>query len=335
MSRTLISNILFWTGFSQKKYEKKYKRLTNHRQYFRNMQKTDKKIEKKDYRIYLGSLKYTPHSVASLLKNLPMPWGINENLGILVHESKSLLLIHKNNKIIPEFMSSLWNLIWLLNKKEKIKRLFFNRINFPIFDDNENFHNYENFKKKKINSLALDKYLEDNFNTTFCSLEILCQHYRHVKKKTLIYKDNLLKTGILKMEFQSGLYEIRNRTAIKKNSSFATNSPFFFPQKILYSEHKNPLSIKDNLIKETSQLVSFLYQKNDNLLNKGLKDRTKRHYFEFDSKFPAKRIFFSTMHQKNFNFSENQRNSKKRCVILRFTNKKYILLFDFIRPFFF
>ena len=335
MNRTLISNILFWTSFSQKKYKKKYKKLSNRRQYFINMQKTDKKIEKKDYRIYLGSLKYTPLSVASLLKNLPMPWGINENLGILVHESKSLLLIHKNNKIIPEFMSSLWNLIWLLNKKEKIKRLFFNRINFPIFDDNENFHNYENFKKKKINSLTLDNYLEDNFNTTFCSLEILCQHYRHVKKKSLIYKDNILKIGILKIEFQSGLYEIRNRIAIKKNSSFATNSPFFVPQKILSNERTYPQSIKDDLINETGQLVSYFYRKNDNLLNKGLKDRTRRCYFEFDSKFPAKRIFFSSWHQKKFNFSENRKNSKKKCVILRFTNKKYIFLFDFIKPFFF
>ena len=162
MNKNLIILIKVWTLINQKKYEKKFRKSLI---YCKNNQISKKNINKSknyqgDYRIYLGGLRYIPFSISSLLKNLPMPWAIRKDLGSLVHCSQSLKILNPNNVIISEFSSMLWSLVWILNRKEKITRIYFHRLNFPIFDDDDEvLNNLIDIKKIKTDYLNCNEHV--------------------------------------------------------------------------------------------------------------------------------------------------------------------------------
>ncbi len=163
MKKNIILKILKWTNFRQKKYKKKFKK---YKIFFENNQILETNLEKDqdkviDSRIYLGSLRYIPFSILSLLKNLPAPWKTNSFLPLIIHENKSLLIMESNTNILPEFSSTLWNLIWVLNRKEKINRIYFQRVKIPLFDDEEIWNDLKILKNTNNSSLLISRNLED------------------------------------------------------------------------------------------------------------------------------------------------------------------------------
>ena len=95
MKKNIILEIFNWTNFRQKKYKKKFKKykiLFENNQIFEKNLEIDQ-VKVNDSRIYLGSLRYIPFSILSLLKNLPAPWKANNFLPLIIHENKCLLII--------------------------------------------------------------------------------------------------------------------------------------------------------------------------------------------------------------------------------------------------
>ena len=71
MTENYISRIFYWTNFCQRKYKKKFKKYNKNHENFKNFEKITEDNQDKvfDSRVYLGSLRYIPFSILSLLKN--------------------------------------------------------------------------------------------------------------------------------------------------------------------------------------------------------------------------------------------------------------------------
>lgn len=339
MKKKIILKIKFWTQINQKKYEKKFKKSII---YYKNNQVSSKnanknKIDQDDYRIYLGGLRYIPFSISSLLKNLPTPWAINKDLGSLVHSSKCLNILNPNNVIIPEFSSMLWSLIWILNRKEKINRIYFHRLNFPIFDDDDEvLTNSMDFINLKTTYIDFNKHIQTIFKSWFCSGQINCSHCKDRNKKPLLFNDNSLKIITLKTELQSGLYlkkenisQQKNLLSMKKPFLIYEKSKYKKPYDLIQSEKISEKGLENFKKKKPNYL--FLYS-NQHLSIDISKTYTQKRYFNF--KMSGKFIFLKPTFYKGSNFSINLKNSKKKSIFLDFFNKKEIFLYDLIKPFF-
>ena len=187
MTYKIILDIFNWTRLCQINYDRKFKESIDsisHNYFFQILDKKNKtKIN--DSRVILGGLRYTPFAIGLLLKSLPMPWTLDKQLDLFIHDSKSLIIINACTNNFPEFLSSLWSIFWILNRKEKINRKYFQRINFPLFDDDEESFN---LGKKSISNqkkvLEASIYLDNHIKTWLCSSEVFCQHSKSSKKKS-------------------------------------------------------------------------------------------------------------------------------------------------------
>jgi len=330
MDKKFIFRIFRWTRFCQKKYEKKFSVLLIFSGGKKNPQQIPKKIKfnQDDYRMYLGILRYIPSSISSLLKNLPVPWTKDKNIGSIIHDSKLLIILDTNDVIIPEFSSTLWSLIWVISRKEKINRIFFNRINFPIFDDDEILDYNMNFKKSENKTLNWDKYLENHFKTWFWLGKIIYDTLNEKKKKKLVYNDNSLKLLVNKVEFQSGLYLNINKINQEKNIKFLSRS---------YLERGIKKISSFRFIKTFEKKINnfpFLYQKKILLGKKSSLVGMKKHYFNLTSRYQDKFLFFNSTHYKSLNFSFLNRKFEKKLNFMDLIKKNKIFIFDLIKPFF-
>jgi pre-mRNA-processing factor 8 len=61
---------------------------------------------KSDKRVYLGALKYVPHSVYKLLENMPMPWEQIRNVQVLYHATGAITFVNEIPRVIePVYIS--------------------------------------------------------------------------------------------------------------------------------------------------------------------------------------------------------------------------------------
>ena len=90
-----------------------------------------------DKRIYLGALKYAPHSVFKLLENMPMPWETDRVVPVLYHITGAISFVNQVPKVIEPIYVAQWGAAWTMMRREKRDRKHFKRMRFPPFDDEE------------------------------------------------------------------------------------------------------------------------------------------------------------------------------------------------------
>jgi len=92
---------------------------------------------RKDKRVYLGALKYVPHSVFKLIENLPMPWEQVRNVKVIYHLTGAISVINEIPWVIEPVYLAQWGTMWIMMRREKRDRKHFKRMRFPPFDDEE------------------------------------------------------------------------------------------------------------------------------------------------------------------------------------------------------
>ena len=90
-----------------------------------------------DKRIYLGALKYAPHSVYKLLENMPMPWETDRTVPVLYHITGAISFVNHVPRVIEPVYVAQWGAAWTMMRREKRDRKHFKRMRFPPFDDEE------------------------------------------------------------------------------------------------------------------------------------------------------------------------------------------------------
>ncbi|EEA07181.1 Mov34/MPN/PAD-1 family protein [Cryptosporidium muris RN66] len=88
-------------------------------------------------RVYLGALKYVPHSIYKLLENMPMPWEQIRYVKCLYHITGAITFVNEIPWTIEPVYIAQWCTMWVMMRKEKRDRRHFKRIRFPPFDDEE------------------------------------------------------------------------------------------------------------------------------------------------------------------------------------------------------
>ncbi|KAJ1607668.1 Prp8 [Cryptosporidium canis] len=88
-------------------------------------------------RIYLGALKYIPHSIFKLLENIPMPWERVKYVDCLYHVTGAITFVNEIPWVIEPLYVAQWSTIWTMMRREKRDRKHFKRIRLPPFDDEE------------------------------------------------------------------------------------------------------------------------------------------------------------------------------------------------------
>ncbi|KAF9903999.1 Pre-mRNA-processing-splicing factor 8 [Linnemannia zychae] len=90
-----------------------------------------------DKRIYLGALKYVPHSVLKLLENMPMPWEQVREVPVLYHITGAISFVNEIPRVIEPVYMAQWGSMWIMMRREKRDRRHFKRMRFPPMDDEE------------------------------------------------------------------------------------------------------------------------------------------------------------------------------------------------------
>ena len=90
-----------------------------------------------DKRVYLGALKYIPHSIFKLLENMPMPWEQVRNVKVLYHITGAISFVNEIPWVIEPVYIAQWGTMWIMMRREKRDRRHFKRMRFPPFDDEE------------------------------------------------------------------------------------------------------------------------------------------------------------------------------------------------------
>ncbi|KAF9981068.1 Pre-mRNA-processing-splicing factor 8 [Mortierella antarctica] len=90
-----------------------------------------------DKRIYLGALKYVPHSVLKLLENMPMPWEQVRDVPVLYHITGAISFVNEIPRVIEPVYMAQWGSMWIMMRREKRDRRHFKRMRFPPMDDEE------------------------------------------------------------------------------------------------------------------------------------------------------------------------------------------------------
>lgn len=92
---------------------------------------------KSDKRVYLGALKYVPHSVYKLLENMPMPWEQIRNVQVLYHSTGAITFVDEIPRVVEPIYTAQWGTMWIMMRREKRDRKNFKRMRQPPFDDEE------------------------------------------------------------------------------------------------------------------------------------------------------------------------------------------------------
>eukprot|EP00767_Chilomastix_cuspidata_P003217 gnl/Chilomastix_cuspidata/3332.p1 GENE.gnl/Chilomastix_cuspidata/3332~~gnl/Chilomastix_cuspidata/3332.p1 ORF type:complete len:3611 (-),score=172.86 gnl/Chilomastix_cuspidata/3332:1097-11722(-) len=90
-----------------------------------------------DRRSYLGALKYLPHAILKLMENIPMPWEELRYVKVLYHRTGAVTFVNETPRVIEPVYVAQWASMWTAMRREKKDRRHFQRLRFPIFDDEE------------------------------------------------------------------------------------------------------------------------------------------------------------------------------------------------------
>ncbi|KAF7458659.1 Pre-mRNA-processing-splicing factor 8 [Cryptosporidium felis] len=138
-----------WNKLNEGRYYKKHKIDNKH--YSRNPMLPPEHLRKlisihgdmssrrfqNEKRVYLGALKYIPHSIYKLLENIPMPWERVKYVNCLYHITGAITFVNEIPWVIEPLYIAQWSTMWTMMRREKRDRRHFKRIRFPPFDDEE------------------------------------------------------------------------------------------------------------------------------------------------------------------------------------------------------
>ncbi|KAK6589199.1 JAB PAD domain [Cryptosporidium xiaoi] len=185
-------------------------------------------------RIYLGALKYVPHSIFKLLENIPMPWEQIKYVNCLYHVTGAITFVNEIPWVIEPLYIAQWCTMWTMMRKEKRDRRHFKRIRFPPFDDEEPPIDYcENILGvKPLDSIQISLDIEEDKSVYDWFYYDYKNIFRHLNKKGF-YKNNKWN---LTLEQIGTLYRLSTQilpTFQDKNSFYLFNKEAFFTAKAL------------------------------------------------------------------------------------------------------
>ncbi|EOB11309.1 PRE-mRNA splicing factor PRP8, partial [Nosema bombycis CQ1] len=102
----------------------------------------------------LGSIKYLPYSLYTLISTIPMPWEENLRVEVLYHVNGSLCFINSKRKMSKEEFMQKWHKI----ENQKGGRC----MKYPIFEDDEEIFEYKRFNSQKDNCCKESSDKEDD-----------------------------------------------------------------------------------------------------------------------------------------------------------------------------
>ena len=70
-----------------------------------------------DKRVYLGALKYIPHSIFKLLENMPMPWEQVRNVKVLYHITGAISFVNEIPWVIEPVYIAQWGTMWIMQRR--------------------------------------------------------------------------------------------------------------------------------------------------------------------------------------------------------------------------
>jgi pre-mRNA-processing factor 8 len=325
-----------WTLFLQKNFKKSFKNLR------KNINFKKKKIislfsisiKKKDKRIFIGGIKYIPFVITNFLKNCPMPWDYNFFLKILIHPSGILFVLNENMRVLEPIFLSQWCIWWVFLKKIKKNKKDFNRINFPIFDDEETTMKYSKINWSKCKKFFLKNkkiLLNQNTKGWFLKNSILFQSFLKNFSKKQIYLDFIFVVFFMQIQMFSGLVCFKYSKYLHKRS-------FYLIKKRILELKKKIINFNFFFLKNNSKYV--------NIEKKKKKDNKKLSIFKIKEKiFDVKLKNFFTFYgfkkvsidfncQNDINYRKfNGKFIKKKFIHLQKKKKKKFL--EFCLPFFF
>ncbi|KAF9092952.1 Pre-mRNA-processing-splicing factor 8 [Mortierella sp. AD031] len=185
-----------------------------------------------DKRIYLGALKYVPHSVLKLLENMPMPWEQVREVPVLYHITGAISFVNEIPRVIEPVYMAQWGSMWIMMRREKRDRRHFKRMRFPPMDDEEMPLDYGDNILDVEPLEAIQMELDEDEDRA-----IYDWFYDH---KPLIDSKNVsgsaYKTWQLDLDQMSNLYRIAKQLMsdlTDKNYFYLFDKPSFFTAKAL------------------------------------------------------------------------------------------------------
>ncbi|KAG0100716.1 Pre-mRNA-processing-splicing factor 8 [Podila epicladia] len=185
-----------------------------------------------DKRIYLGALKYVPHSVLKLLENMPMPWEQVREVPVLYHITGAISFVNEIPRVIEPVYMAQWGSMWIMMRREKRDRRHFKRMRFPPMDDEEMPLDYGDniLDVEPLEAIQMELDMDED-------KAIYDWFYDH---KPLIdtkhVSGSAYKTWQLDLEQMSNLYRIAKQLMsdlTDKNYFYLFDKPSFFTAKAL------------------------------------------------------------------------------------------------------
>ena len=117
-----------------------------------------------DKRVHLGALKYIPHAVMKLLKNIPFPWEQVREVPVLYHITGAIMFVNEIPRVIEPIYHAQWSTMWLAMRREKRDQRHFKLMRFPPFDNEEPPLDYGNnaLDVYPLEAIQLDLDLEED-----------------------------------------------------------------------------------------------------------------------------------------------------------------------------
>ena len=125
------------------KVGEKYLPPEHFRKVIRDHRDITSKDHKQERRLYIGAMKYMPHAILKLLENMPMPWESRREVNVAYHVSGALTVVTDTPRVPPPVFHAQWAAMWVEMRRQKKLRRNFQRVSFPLFDDDEPVVDYE------------------------------------------------------------------------------------------------------------------------------------------------------------------------------------------------
>jgi pre-mRNA-processing factor 8 len=87
--------------------------------------------------LYIGAARLMPYAIHKLLENMPMPWEEAKLVDVVYHRTGAITMITDTPKVVEPVFKAQWAATWTALRAEKARRDHFQRVTFPVFDDDE------------------------------------------------------------------------------------------------------------------------------------------------------------------------------------------------------
>jgi pre-mRNA-processing factor 8 len=340
--------IVRWTLKQQQKYKKIFNNFSGNYKFGKYLQNENIIITRfqNDKRILFGSLKFIPYMIFCFFKTIPMPWEKLKSVYILKHISDSLIISNDQNFTFDLLFITQWSTIWMMTKKYKIYKNNLLKIHFPLFDDEEKFHNTEKLFSDKLcptyikDSYPFEIYIVKNW---FFEFKKIVFYFLKKQYKNFFFIDNLIHSTLSNLTMRSNLFLISFHTNLTIFSIIKLWSSFFYNFKFKVVSKNfaldNFIRIKNNFYLFHKYEFPFLYNLPFNYLyliqkffvnQLRLNQNFKYFILKKNSSFVDRILFIKNLNKirlKNFKSILNKNNFYPFFKDLFFSKKRIYLIF--------